>query len=73
MSAVLTDVQRCCTICRGSLQGRDPRALTCSPACRRERNRLRRLLDGQSDGPYATHADYIARAPRVRAKRPAGA
>jgi hypothetical protein len=30
-----------CSVCGGSLEGRDPRALTCSASCRREAARFR--------------------------------
>ena len=61
---------RRCTVCGASLEGRDPRARTCTTSCRREAGRLPGLLDGRSDGPYSTLGQLVQRASRVRANRP---
>jgi len=60
---------RHCPVCGADLSERDPRAKACSPAHRREINRLRRLLDGEADGPYRTLGEYLARGRKVRANR----
>jgi hypothetical protein len=61
---------RRCTVCGASLEGGDPRTLTCSPACRREAGRFRAVLAGRGDGPYRTLGELVARRSRVRANRP---
>ena len=57
--------ERRCPICGVDLSERDPRTRACSPAHRREASRLRRLLSGQSDGPYRSTAEYTNRRRRV--------
>lgn len=52
---------RTCKACGCSLAGRDPRARTCSPACRREAARIARLCGGLPDSGYLTLAEYLAR------------
>jgi hypothetical protein len=46
-----------CRVCGTSLEGRRRQALTYSAACRREASRVRAMLDGRSEGRYATLAD----------------
>lgn len=53
--------ERCCPICGADLEGHRPDALVCGSSCRRERNRLLRLLAGESDGPYRSVAEYLNR------------
>jgi hypothetical protein len=55
-----------CVVCGGPLRGRRD-ATTCGPSCRRERSRLRAILDGRGAEPYPTIAAYVARRQR-RAK-----
>lgn len=56
--------ERVCAVCDAPLRGRRRDAETCSPACRRERSRLRKLRSGCPDGPYVSEADYLRRARR---------
>jgi hypothetical protein len=51
-----------CVICEGSLEGRRRGALTCSPACRRERARLLAILHALSRSPYASVRGRLAAA-----------
>ena len=53
--------RRMCAICGGSLAGRRRDAEVCGPACRRERSRLRALLDGRADGGYSSFPVYLSR------------
>lgn len=64
--------ERLCPVCGEALDGRDPRTLTCSAKCRRERRRVLALLSGAGDGPYRTLAEYEARRRKVRANVPVG-
>jgi hypothetical protein len=50
---------RVCLICGESIEQRRSDALTCSPACRRERRRLQAILSGRGDGPYASVAGRL--------------
>jgi hypothetical protein len=59
-------------VCGTSLDGRRADAVTCSTSCRRERDRLRRLLTGERDGRYGSRVrEYDER--RRRRAREAGA
>jgi hypothetical protein len=53
--------ERTCVACGTSLAGRRPQARFCSPACRREANRLARLAAGEADGQYLTLEQYSNR------------
>ena len=55
---------RVCVVCDHPLEGRRRDAITCSPACRRERRRLQRILSGERDGPYGSVAARLAAAHR---------
>ncbi len=59
-------------VCGGSLDGHRRDARYCSAACRREASRVRAVLSGRSDGPYAALADLANRRQR-RAKQPIAA
>lgn len=63
--------ERRCPVCGTSLDGRRADAVTCSTSCRRERDRLRRLLTGERDGRYGSVREYDER--RRRRAREAGA
>ena len=52
---------RVCGVCGASLEGRDPRTEVCSPRCRIERSRIRRLMVGKYPGPWPSLADYKRR------------
>ncbi|HKO38866.1 MAG TPA: hypothetical protein VJU14_10905 [Solirubrobacterales bacterium] len=57
----MTEQDRICPICGADLSGHRTDAEVCGDRCRRERNRLRRLLAGEGDGPYRTVEDYLNR------------
>jgi hypothetical protein len=48
-------------VCGTSLDGRRADAVTCSTSCRRERDRLRRLLTGERDGRYGSRCESTTR------------
>jgi len=48
---------RVCCVCGSSLADRRRDAVACSPACRREDARVRRLQAGMGDGPYLNNDD----------------
>jgi hypothetical protein len=50
-----------CTVCDAPLSGRRTNARVCSPACRRELSRIRRLAAGESERGYATLGQYLGR------------
>lgn len=50
---------RACDFCGGSLAGMRRDARYCSPSCRSDANRLRRLLRGETVGRYATPGEYL--------------
>jgi hypothetical protein len=52
---------RVCGICGASLEGRDPRTEVCSPRCRIERSRIRRLMVGRYPGPWPSLEHYKRR------------
>lgn len=62
--------ERLCPVCGASLEGRRSDAVTCGPACRRERSRARRLAAGKPDGGYLTLGQWLDR--RRRRAQPAG-
>jgi hypothetical protein len=62
---------RLCPICGADLAGLRSDAEVCGDRCRRERSRVRRLLAGEGDGPYATLEDYLNRR-RSRANSASG-
>lgn len=68
--AVLHDRLRRCQMCGVSIDYLRSDAETCGPACRRERNRVRRLLAGEADGPYRNLQQWLDR--RRRRARQAG-
>lgn len=59
MEAAATE--RACVVCGGSLEGRRPQTRTCSPACRAEASRLRRLLAGDAVDGFSSLADRLGR------------
>jgi len=59
---------RVCLWCGGALVQRRAGARFCGASCRREHNRVSRLLSGQRDGRYANLAAYDGRR-RNRAQR----
>src|SRR5205814_2263082 len=61
---------RRCLVCGASLEARRRHARTRSPSCRREMSRLRAVLSGRGDGPYATRGDVgVSRRNRENAPR----
>lgn len=64
----MSESERACPVCGADLSGHRADAEVCGDRCRRERNRLRRLLAGQGDGPYPTLDSYLNRR-RSRASR----
>ena len=63
------DGDRVCALCGSSLGGRRIDARVCSDPCRIEASRLRRLLAGETVGPYRSVADRL-RAARSRTRTP---
>jgi hypothetical protein len=57
----LAATRRRCPVCGASLEDRHLSARTCGSACRRELSRVRRLIAGHPDGPYACLRDYTSR------------
>ena len=51
-------IGRFCGVCGASIERRDPRTEVCSPRCRIERSRIRRLMIGKYRGPWPSLADY---------------
>jgi hypothetical protein len=68
MGAPALSAPRACLWCGGALVQRRAGARFCGASCRREHNRVSRLLSGQRDGRYANLAAYDERA-RKRAQR----
>ena len=66
------DGDRVCALCGSSLAGRRIDARVCSDPCRIEASRLRRLLAGETVGPYRSVAERL-RAARSRTSAPLGA
>jgi hypothetical protein len=60
-----------CPVCGAHLAGHRRDARCCSPACRRELARIRRLSAGEPDGRYSTLREYTER--RQRRAKPAEA
>jgi|1185.fasta_scaffold53729_4 hypothetical protein len=54
-------VARRCPMCGKDMTDRSADAETCSPECRRERSRVKGLIEGRGAGRYATFAEYDAR------------
>jgi hypothetical protein len=63
------DSARVCALCGSPLTGRRMDARVCSDPCRIEASRLRRLLAGETVGPYSSVADRL-RAARSRTRTP---
>ena len=68
MGAPALSASRACLWCGAALVQRRAGARFCGASCRREHNRVSRLLSGQRDGRYANLAAYDERA-RKRAQR----
>ena len=58
-------MRRHCPTCHGSLNDRRADAVYCSPPCRAEASRRRRLRDGRTVDGYADLASYGARQRRT--------
>jgi integrase len=52
---------RVCPICGRTLVGARADAEVCGPSCRRDRTRLRRILDGEPDASDSTVEDFVGR------------
>jgi hypothetical protein len=59
-----------CVLCGQSLEDRHANAMTCSPACRRERDRLLAILRREEGAQYASlHARVVAAQRRANGAR----
>lgn len=53
--------ERRCPVCGASLEGRHTAARYCRPRCKIEASRVRRLLAGETVGPYESLDAYTRR------------
>jgi hypothetical protein len=64
----MSESERTCPVCGADLSGHRADAEVCGDRCRIESSRLRRLLSGETVGPYRCVEDYTER--RQRAYKP---